>query len=89
MNKGQVSPSSEPQSEKSCDCRSELVAETVAVETINHLIDAVLSRHAKNEKFKENLKKFSSMKIVTNINEVNSLNFYDSRMNFSTLKGTN
>lgn len=29
------------------------------------------------------------MKIVTNINEVNSLNFYESKQNFRTLKATN
>ena len=29
------------------------------------------------------------MKIVTNINEVNSLNFYESKQYFSTLKPTN
>ena len=78
-----------PQVEEGCYGRSEFIAETVAVETIESLMDAALSRHAKNEKFKQNLKRFSSMKIVTNINEVNSLNFFESSLNFTSLKANN
>lgn len=48
MNEARVSPSSEPPSEEDSNGRNELVAETVAASTLNYLIDAAISRHAKN-----------------------------------------
>ena len=44
MSKTQASQSSEPLNEG----WNEVIAESVAFETVNHLIDAALARHAKN-----------------------------------------
>jgi hypothetical protein len=65
--------------------RSKFEAEESAMEMVERLIERTIYRIEKTQRFKENLRQFSNMKTLTNINEVNSLHFYDSKTHFSPL----
>lgn len=56
---------------------SKASAEEVTSDIINTIIDRAVNRVIRNATFKDNLKRYSEVKTINNINEVSKLHFYE------------
>ncbi len=55
------------------------------MELMERVIDRAIHHIVRGERLRENLKHFSKLKTINNINEVNRLNFYHSQVHLPSL----